>query len=57
MSAAYDRCATAEEVVRIGLQAAAEFDSATGAPFEIHRCPLANAEPVKAAAKPRRRPR
>ena len=45
MQAVYDQCETAEQVVRAGLAAAAEFDSATGAPFEIHSVPLA--EPAK----------
>ncbi|MDB6074656.1 MAG: proteasome and subunit [Verrucomicrobiaceae bacterium] len=49
MQAVFDQCATAEEIVRVGLVAAAEFDSATGTPFEIHSVPLA--EPVKATKK------
>lgn len=40
MQTVYDRCKTAEEVVRAGLEAAAEFDSATGAPFEVHSVEL-----------------
>jgi ATP-dependent HslUV protease, peptidase subunit HslV len=47
MQTAYDRCKTAEEIVRIGLEAAAEFDSATGGPFEIHTLPLAGAKTAK----------
>ncbi|MDB6140893.1 MAG: transporter [Verrucomicrobiaceae bacterium] len=41
MQAVYDQYGTAEEIARAGLAAAAEFDSATGAPFEIHTVPLA----------------
>lgn len=49
MQVAYDKCKTAEEVARIGLEAAAEFDSATGGPHEIHKVPLASAKPVRRA--------
>ncbi len=49
MKNAYAKAKSAEEVVKAGLEAAAEFDSSTGAPFEIHKVRLANAE------KPRRR--
>lgn len=48
MQTMYDKCKTAEEVVRIGLEAAAEFDSATGGPYEIHNIKLAGAKPVRA---------
>lgn len=44
MQAMYDKCKTAEEVVRIGLEAATEFDSATGGPYEIHNIKLAAAK-------------
>jgi ATP-dependent HslUV protease, peptidase subunit HslV len=47
MQSAYDRCKTAEEIVRIGLEAAAEFDSATGGPFEIHTLPLAGSKTIR----------
>lgn len=47
MQTMYDRCKTAEEVVRIGLDAAAEFDSATGGPYEIHNIKLAAAKPAR----------
>lgn len=47
MHTAYDRCKTAEEIVRIGLEAAAEFDSATGSPFEIHTIPLAGTKTLR----------
>ena len=47
MQAMYDKCKTAEEVVRIGLEAAAEFDSATGGPYEIHTVKLAPAKPAR----------
>ncbi|MDI1312826.1 hypothetical protein [Prosthecobacter sp.] len=48
MQAAYDKCKTAEEIARAGLEAAAEFDSATSAPLELHNVPLLS------AAKPKR---
>lgn len=41
MQAVYDSCDDVVEIVKAGLQAAAEFDSSTGAPFEIFHCPLA----------------
>lgn len=50
MQAVYDRCATAEDVVRFGLGASAEFDSGTSEPFEIYTIPLATAVP---AVRPR----
>lgn len=50
MQASYDRCKSAEDVVRAGLEASAEFDSATGAPFEIHSIKL-----QRAPAHPRKR--
>ena len=62
MQAVYDQCGTAEEIVRAGLAAAAEFDSATGSPFEVKSIPLAPADKVNTPAaaskkpKPRRRP-
>jgi ATP-dependent HslUV protease, peptidase subunit HslV len=40
MQAVYDKAGTAEEVVRAGLDAAAEFDSATSGPHEIHNVDL-----------------
>lgn len=48
MQTMYDKCKTAEEVVRIGLEAAAEFDSATGGPYEIHNIKLAGGKSVRA---------
>jgi ATP-dependent protease HslVU (ClpYQ) peptidase subunit len=51
MQAAYDQAKTAEEIARAGLEAAAEFDSATSAPFEIHNVPLLTAEKPKAKRK------
>ena len=36
MFAAYDRVETAREVAEIGVQAGAEFDKSSGAPFRIH---------------------
>ena len=56
MQAVYDQCETAEEIVRAGLVAAAEFDSATGSPFEIYTIPLAQShkrEPKKPVKKRR----
>lgn len=49
MQVAYDKGKTADDIARIGLDAAAEFDSATGGPFEIHKVPLASAKPVRRA--------
>jgi len=49
MQAAYDNGKTAEEVARAGLEAAAEFDSATSGPFEVHNVPLLAAVKPKAA--------
>lgn len=40
MQMAYDRYDDVVDIVKAGLAAAAEFDSATGAPFEIHACDL-----------------
>ncbi len=53
MQAVYDQCEDVVDVVKAGLAAAAEFDSSTGGPFEIHRCDMvgAAAEAVKPAAK------
>lgn len=54
MQVMFDKCKTAEEIVRTGLDAAAEFDSATGGPYEIHNIPLASAKPAARPA-PRRK--
>ncbi|MBX7210847.1 MAG: hypothetical protein K1X78_21250 [Verrucomicrobiaceae bacterium] len=54
MQVMFDKCKTAEEIVRTGLDAAAEFDSATGGPYEIHIIPLASAKPAARPA-PRRK--
>jgi hypothetical protein len=46
------------DIVKAGLSASAEFDSATGSPFEIYQCDLIQpAAPVKAfkAAKKARK--
>jgi ATP-dependent HslUV protease, peptidase subunit HslV len=40
MQVAYEKYARVEDVVKAGLEAAAEFDSATASPFEIHSVPL-----------------
>lgn len=56
MQAAFDQAKSAEEVARIGLEAAAEFDSATSGPFEIHTVPLLEAaQPKSKAAKTRKK--
>jgi ATP-dependent HslUV protease subunit HslV len=62
MHTAYDQCEDVVDIVKAGLQASAEFDSATGAPFEIHTCdlivPAKTAKSVKAtktAKKTRRK--
>lgn len=36
MRALYNSAATAEEIARAGLEAAADFDDSTSAPFELH---------------------
>jgi ATP-dependent protease HslVU (ClpYQ) peptidase subunit len=51
MHTVYDRCKSAEEVARAGLEAAAEFDSATGGPFEIHSIPLVSVPKGKKAVR------
>ena len=53
MQTVYDKAETAEEIVRAGLVASAEFDSATAPPFEIYNIPLAQAPTKAAARKPR----
>lgn len=47
MEAVYDQCDNVVDIVKAGLNAAAEFDSATSGPFEIFSCPLVNAEPAQ----------
>lgn len=53
MQVAYDECDDVVDIVKKGLSAAAEFDSATGAPFEIYKCdliqPAASAKPARPA--------
>lgn len=51
MQVVYDRAKSAEEVARAGLEAAAEFDSATGGPFEIHTIPLITADKARKTAR------
>jgi ATP-dependent protease HslVU (ClpYQ) peptidase subunit len=51
MQAVYEQAGTAEEVVRAGLDAAAEFDSSTMGPHEIHNIDLVGEAPVVAVAK------
>ncbi len=41
MFAAYDRCKTAAEVAKIGVEAGAEFDTATQGPIVLHTVKLA----------------
>ena len=55
MQAVYDQCETAEDVVRAGLAASAEFDSATAAPFEIYTVPLKQPAVEKEASKTRKK--
>src|SRR5262249_21386298 len=40
MHAVYDKANSAEEVVRAGLEASAEFDGPTGLPIEVRSIPL-----------------
>ncbi|MBL9115893.1 MAG: hypothetical protein JNJ83_12875 [Verrucomicrobiaceae bacterium] len=40
MQTVYDKFKNVEDIVKAGLEAAAEFDSATAGPFEIHSVPL-----------------
>ena len=55
MQTAYDQDLSAEEIAKVGLAAAAEFDSATAAPFEVHSMPMIDAaSPSKAVKKPSR---
>ena len=53
MQAVYDQCGTAEEIVRAGLAASAEFDSGTSAPFDVYTIPLSSPEPRAKAKKPK----
>lgn len=56
MHMVYDQYEDVVDIVKAGLNAAAEFDSATGSPYEIHTCPLQQQPAKKAAsAKPRRK--
>lgn len=55
MQTVYDHFDKAEDIVRAGLEAAAEFDSGTGAPFEIHKVKLAGTAPQRRAAAARRK--
>lgn len=47
MQVSYDRARTAEEVVKAGLFAAAEFDGGTAGPYEIHTMDLVGAKPPR----------
>lgn len=48
MQAIYDQCDSAVDIVKAGLNASAEFDSATSGPFEIFTCDLIRQpKPVK----------
>lgn len=54
MTTVYDRYKTAEDIVKAGLEASAEFDGATAGPFEIFSVPLASeAKPKKGGTKKR----
>jgi ATP-dependent HslUV protease subunit HslV len=58
MNSVYDQYDDVVDIVKAGLSASAEFDSATGSPFEIYQCDLIQpAAPVKAfkAAKKARK--
>ena len=52
MQTVYDHYDDVTDIVKAGLYASAEFDSATAGPFEIYTCPLMNAESPFKAAKP-----
>jgi ATP-dependent protease HslVU (ClpYQ) peptidase subunit len=49
MQAIYDSCESAKDIVKAGLTAAAEFDSSSAGPFEIHTVALA--QPTMTVAK------
>ncbi len=53
MQAVYDKFDKVEDIIKAGLEAAAEFDSGTSGPFEVHSIPLAKA--MKASATKKRR--
>ncbi|SKA94153.1 ATP-dependent protease HslVU (ClpYQ), peptidase subunit [Prosthecobacter debontii] len=55
MQAVYDQYEDVVDIVKAGLHAAAEFDSATAAPFEIFTCDLLQPEKPKPAKKSRRK--
>jgi len=52
MKTVYDNSTTAEQIVRTGLQAAVEFDDATGDPLEIYTVKLSNKVDVLQDHKP-----
>ncbi len=54
MTTVYDRYKTAEDIVKAGLEASAEFDGATAAPFEIFSVPLNAPSKVKKPAGKKR---
>ena len=51
MQAVYESAKTVEEIVRAGLEAAAEFDSSSSGPFETHSVDLAVKAKPRAAKK------
>jgi len=56
MQSVYDQYDDVVDIVKAGLNASAEFDSATGSPFEIYKCDMIQpAAPVKAVKKVRKR--
>ena len=50
MHVVYDEAKTVEEVVKAGLQAAAEFDGGTAGPYEMHSMDLIGAKAGKKVA-------
>ena len=57
MHTVYDQCENVVDIVKAGLQASAEFDSATAAPFEIHTCDLIVPAKARKAARPAKKSR
>lgn len=55
MQTVYDQMDNVVDIVKAGLQASAEFDSATAGPFEIHTCDLMGTVTAKPAKKSRRK--
>ena len=51
MQSVYDQYDDVVDIVKAGLSASAEFDSATGSPFEIYQCDLIQPAPTIKAFK------